>query len=181
MDEIPGALKDALAHRYELRRIIGHGGMATVYLASDPKHRRDVAIKVLRPELAQSLGTQRFLNEIEIAARLTHPHVLPLYDSGEDGGFLYYVMPFVNGESLRDMLYRRARLPVDAVLLDGAYPDDAAMLELIDQYDATYAGYLNQRGADPTRTWSSAMAQKFAEPRRAHLASFYASKGADLT
>lgn len=113
MDEIPGALKDALAHRYELRRIIGHGGMATVYLGSDPKHRRDVAIKVLRPELAQSLGTRRFLNEIEIAARLTHPHVLPLYDSGDDGGFLYYVMPFVNGESLRDLLYRRTRLSVD--------------------------------------------------------------------
>jgi serine/threonine-protein kinase len=109
-------LKSALADRYTIEREIGAGGMATVYLAEDLKHRRQVAIKVLHPELAASIGVKRFVREIEIAANLTHPHILPLFDSGEADGFLYYVMPFVEGESLRDRLLRDKKLSVpDAV------------------------------------------------------------------
>ena len=110
MSEIPEALKASLAGRYDLEREIGRGGMATVYLARDVKHSRNVAVKVMRPDLAASLGSDRFLREIEIAARLQHPHVLMLIDSGEKDGFLYYVMPFVDGESLRDRLVREKRL-----------------------------------------------------------------------
>ena len=102
--------------RYRVDRELGSGGMATVYLAQDLKHQRTVAIKVLRPELAASLGTERFLREIEIAARLDHPHVLPLYDSGESDGLLFYVMPFVEGESLRDRMEREGQLPVDEAI-----------------------------------------------------------------
>ena len=109
-------LKAALADRYTIERELGSGGMATVYLAEDIKHRRQIAIKVLRPELAASLGVERFVREIEIAANLTHPHILPLFDSGEADGFLYYVMPFIEGESLRDRLAREQKLSVpDAV------------------------------------------------------------------
>src|SRR4029453_16470062 len=86
-------LTTALADRYRIERELGQGGMATVYLAEDLKHHRKVAVKVLRPELADVLGPDRFLREIEIAANLRHPHILPLYDSGEAGGFLFYVMP----------------------------------------------------------------------------------------
>ena len=85
--------------------------MATVYLAEDLRHHRQVAVKVLRPELAATLGPERFLREIEIAARLQHPHILPLHDSGEADGFLYYVMPYVEGESLRARLARQGELP----------------------------------------------------------------------
>src|SRR5256885_5391687 len=113
MLEVLARLKAALADRYAIERELGHGGMATVYLAQDLKHGRAVAIKVLRPELAAALGAERFLLEIEIAARLTHPHILPLHDSGEAAGFLYYVMPFVQGESLRDRLKREPQLPVE--------------------------------------------------------------------
>jgi serine/threonine-protein kinase len=102
----------ALADRYRLDRELGHGGMATVYLAHDLKHRRQVAVKVLRPELAAVVGAERFLREIETTANLRHPHILPLYDSGDASGFLYYVMPFVDGGSLRDRLRRERRLPV---------------------------------------------------------------------
>ncbi len=101
----------ALAERYRIERELGQGGMATVYLAEDLKHRRKVAVKVLRPDLVQSLGAARFLREIEIAAQLAHPHILPLHDSGEADGFLYYVMPFVEGESLRQRLAREGALP----------------------------------------------------------------------
>jgi Tfp pilus assembly protein PilF/tRNA A-37 threonylcarbamoyl transferase component Bud32/TolB-like protein len=101
----------ALADRYRIERELGQGGMATVYLAEDLKHRRRVAVKVLRPELAESIGGARFLREIEIAAQLTHPHILPLHDSGEAGGFLYYVMPYVDGEPLRAKLARDGALP----------------------------------------------------------------------
>ncbi len=97
-------LKAAVADRYAIERELGHGGMATVYLAQDLKLERRVAIKVLRPELAASLGSERFLREIKLTARLEHPHILPLFDSGEADGFLYYVMPFVAGESLRERL-----------------------------------------------------------------------------
>src|SRR2546428_1255127 len=90
--------------------------MASVYLAEDLKHHRKVAVKVLRPELAAAVGTKRFLLEIDIAARLHHPHVLPLYDSGEADGVVYFVMPFVEGESLRDRLNREKQLPLDEAL-----------------------------------------------------------------
>ena len=111
-------LRGALADRYRLERELGAGGMATVYLAEDLKHHRQVAVKVLRPELAATLGPDRFMQEIEIAARLQHPHILPVHDSGEAGGFLFYVMPYVEGESLRDRLTHHGELPVhDAVRL----------------------------------------------------------------
>ncbi|MDH3495196.1 MAG: protein kinase [Gemmatimonadota bacterium] len=110
------ALNSALADRYRIERELGRGGMATVYLAEDLKHRRPVAIKVLKPELAGALGPDRFLREIEIAARLDHPHVLPLYDSGDAAGALYYVMPYVEGESLRDRLTREKQLPTEDAL-----------------------------------------------------------------
>src|SRR5437016_13313298 len=102
---------DALADRYAVERELGRGGMATVFLAEDLKHRRPVAIKVLHPELAAAVGAERFLREIELAARLQHPHILPLYDSGAAAGLLYYVMPYVEGESLRDRLTREKQLP----------------------------------------------------------------------
>ena len=108
--DIAARVSAALADRYRIEREVGQGGMATVYLAEDLKHRRKVAVKVLRPELAESIGGTRFLREIEIAAQLTHPHILPLHDSGEAGGFLYYVMPFVEGESLRAKLARDGAL-----------------------------------------------------------------------
>jgi serine/threonine-protein kinase len=92
-------LSSALAERYRLERELGAGGMATVYLAHDLKHNRKVAVKVLRPEPAAALGHERFLREIEIAAGLSHPHILPLYDSGRAAEFLFYVMPFVEGDS----------------------------------------------------------------------------------
>jgi len=102
--EIPADLAAALADRYTLRNVLGRGGMATVYLADDRKHYRAVALKVLLPGLAAYLGAERFLKEIQIAARLTHPHILALHDSGEAGGFLYYVMPYIEGGSLRQQL-----------------------------------------------------------------------------
>jgi eukaryotic-like serine/threonine-protein kinase len=112
----PDRLAAALADRYRVERELGQGGMATVYLAEDLKHHRRVALKVLRPELAATLGPDRFVREIEVAARLQHPHILPLHDSGEAGGFLYYVMPFVDGESLRRRLAGGSELPIhDAV------------------------------------------------------------------
>jgi serine/threonine protein kinase len=106
MPDLPAAFTDAISDRYVIEREIGTGGMATVHLARDVRHNRYVAVKVLKPELANSLGAERFLTEIQIAARLTHPHVIPLHDSGYDAGFLYYVMPFVDGESLRARLNR---------------------------------------------------------------------------
>lgn len=112
MSEITARLSTALADRYNIEREIGAGGMATVYLAHDVKHDRKVAVKVLRPELAAALGPERFLREIKIAARLNHPHILPLHDSGEAHGFLYYVMPYAKGESLREKLVRDGELPI---------------------------------------------------------------------
>ncbi len=109
-------LKVALADRYTIERELGAGGMATVYLARDMKHDRPVALKVLRPELAAVLGAERFLREIRLTAQLQHPHILTLIESGEADGFLYYVMPFVEGESLRDHLRREGQLPLDEAL-----------------------------------------------------------------
>jgi hypothetical protein len=125
VSDIPAELSAALAQRYALERPIGRGGMATVYLARDGKHRREVALKVLRPDLAASIGTDRFLQEIQIAARLTHPHILALHDSGEAAGFLYYVMPYIDGPSLRWRLEHEGRFAVSEVLRITAAVADA--------------------------------------------------------
>ncbi len=109
-------LGTALSDRYRIERELGRGGMAIVYLAEDLKHRRKVALKVLEPELAQAIGHERFLKEIEIAAQLNHPHILPLHDSGEADGLLYYVMPYVEGETLRHRLSREKQLPLEDTL-----------------------------------------------------------------
>jgi sugar lactone lactonase YvrE len=109
-------LRASLADRYRIERELGSGGMATVYLAEDLKHDRKVALKVLRPELAAVLGAERFLSEIKTTANLQHPHILPLFDSGEADGFLFYVMPYVEGETVRDRLHREKQLPVDDAL-----------------------------------------------------------------
>ena len=115
MDQL-ARLQAALGGRYTIAQELGRGGMAAVYLAQDLKHGRSIALKVLRPELATALGPERFVREIEIAARLTHPNILPLHDSGEAGGLLYYVMPYVEGESLRSRLAREGPLPLDQAL-----------------------------------------------------------------
>ena len=106
-------LNSALEGRYRVERELGEGGMATVYLAEDLRHERKVALKVLKPELAAVVGAERFLAEIKTTANLQHPHILPLFDSGEADGFLYYVMPYIEGESLRERLGRDHQLPVD--------------------------------------------------------------------
>ncbi|HEX3234683.1 MAG TPA: protein kinase [Gemmatimonadales bacterium] len=113
---VPAALADALRDRYVLDRELGRGGMATVYLAHDLRHERPVALKVLHPDLAQTLGPERFQREIRLAARLQHPHILTVLDSGEAAGRLWFTMPFVEGESLRDRLNREKQLPVEAAL-----------------------------------------------------------------
>jgi TolB-like protein/tetratricopeptide (TPR) repeat protein/tRNA A-37 threonylcarbamoyl transferase component Bud32 len=111
-------VRGALGERYRVDRVLGEGGMATVYLAEDLKHKRKVAVKVMRAELAETLGADRFLREVEIAAQLSHPHILPMYDSGATDGLLYYVMPYVEGESLQARIRREGQLPVeDAVRL----------------------------------------------------------------
>ena len=116
MSGVTDQLNAALASCYALGRELGRGGMATVYLAKDLKHHRSVAIKVLAPELAAAIGAERFLREIEVAAGLNHPHILPLHDSGAAGDLLYYVMPYVEGESLRERLEREKQLPLDDAL-----------------------------------------------------------------
>ena len=113
MSDAPDDFAAALADRYRVERELGRGGMATVYLAHDLRHDRPVALKVLRRELAASLGPERFLREIRIAARLQHPHILPVHDSGETAGQLWYTMPYVEGESLRQRLVREGQMPVD--------------------------------------------------------------------
>ena len=120
MTDVLGRLTAALADRYRLERELGAGGMATVYLAEDLRHGRMVAVKVLRPELAAVIGAERFLAEIRTTAKLQHPHILPLFDSGSAEGSLFYVMPYVEGESLRDRLRREKQLPIpDAVRIAG--------------------------------------------------------------
>src|SRR5207247_4845348 len=124
MADLSERVRTSLAGHYAIERELGRGGMATVYLAEDVKHHRRVAVKVLRPELAATLGADRFHREIEVAAQLQHPHILPLLDSGEANGVLYYMMPYVDGESLRDRLAKRGELPVhEAVRL---------LLEIVD-------------------------------------------------
>ena len=109
-------INTALAGRYIIERQIGAGGMATVYLARDVRHNRQVALKVLNPELGAVLGSERFMAEIEVTANLHHPNLLPLFDSGEAGGLLFYVMPFVEGETLRARLNRERQLGVDEAI-----------------------------------------------------------------
>ncbi|HET9708610.1 MAG TPA: serine/threonine-protein kinase, partial [Gemmatimonadales bacterium] len=109
-------LTTSLADRYRIERTVGQGGMATVYLAQDLKHHRPVAIKVLKPELAAVIGADRFVQEITTTAQLQHPHILPLFDSGQTDGFLYYVMPYIEGETLRDKLTRETQLAIDESL-----------------------------------------------------------------
>jgi serine/threonine protein kinase len=116
VSEIIGKLKAALADRYVIERELGSGGMATVYLAHDIKHDRRVALKALRPELAATLGPERFLREIRTTARLQHPHILTVLDSGEAEGVLWYTMPYVEGEGLRERLRREAELPLEEAL-----------------------------------------------------------------
>jgi eukaryotic-like serine/threonine-protein kinase len=113
MAAVPPALAEALADRYQLERELGRGGMATVYLGRDLKHDRLVALKVLHQKIAVALGPERFLLEIQTAARLDHPHLLPVFDSGESAGFLWYTMPYVEGESLRERIRREGQLPLD--------------------------------------------------------------------
>jgi len=116
LSNIFSQLSAALADRYRLERELGRGGMATVYLAQDIRHKRPVALKVLHPSLAQTLGPERFQREIELAARLQHPHILTVHDSGETAGQLWFIMPYVEGESLRDRLRREKQLPVEDAL-----------------------------------------------------------------
>src|SRR4029078_815569 len=108
MSDIPSTLREALADRYEIERILGEGGMATVYVARDLRHHRQVALKVLKPALAAVLGAQRFLNEIEVTANLQHPHILGLYDSGTANGSPFYLMPLAQRQALRRPLTRAA-------------------------------------------------------------------------
>src|SRR3989441_6524317 len=116
MQDLRPRLEEALAGRHRLERELGHGGMGVVFLATDVKHDRKVALKVLRPELSQSIGADRFLREIRITAQLNHPNILTLIDSGHAAEFMYYVLPYVDGESLRDRLTREKELPVDEAL-----------------------------------------------------------------
>ncbi|MDX1675471.1 MAG: serine/threonine-protein kinase, partial [Longimicrobiales bacterium] len=113
MSEAMDRLNAALEDRYRIERELGQGGMATVYLAHDIKHDRRVALKVLKPELAAVVGAERFLTEIRTTANLQHPNILPLFDSGEADSFLYYVMPYIEGESLREKIQREKQLHVD--------------------------------------------------------------------
>jgi serine/threonine-protein kinase len=106
-------VRDALADRYVVERELGAGGMATVYLAQDVRHDRPVALKVFRPEVGAAFGAERFVREIKMLARLRHPFILPLLDSGEAAGTLYFVMPYIDGESLRGRLVREGPLPVE--------------------------------------------------------------------
>ena len=113
MNDIPAALAASLEGRYRLERELGRGGMATVYLAEDLRHRRQVALKVLLPDVGAALGPERFEREIGFAARLQHPHILTVLDSGEAAGQLWFTMPYVEGESLRQRLDRERQLPID--------------------------------------------------------------------
>ena len=114
--DLRAALSQSFGTRFRVERELGRGGMATVYLVHDAKHGRDVALKLLRPELAMTLGRDRFLQEMTFAGRLTHPNILPLYESGVAGDSLFYLMPYVEGETLRDRLIREHPLPLSDAL-----------------------------------------------------------------
>jgi len=113
---VPTDLARALGDRYDLRDVLGRGGMATVYMAYDRKHQREVALKVMRPDIAATIGADRFLKEIQIVARMVHPHILSLHDSGEAEGFIYYVMPYIDGGNLRDRIGRDKQMPADRAI-----------------------------------------------------------------
>ena len=123
-------LNEALEGRYHVEREIGRGGMATVYLADDLRHERQVALKLLRPELAAAVGPERFLAEIRTTARLQHPQILPLFDSGTTNDSVFYVMPYVEGETLRERLDREQRLPVAEVVRVGVTVAEALGVEI---------------------------------------------------
>jgi serine/threonine-protein kinase len=165
MSEPFDRLKAAIADRYAIEREVGSGGMATVYLADDARHRRKVAVKVLRPEVGQTLGPERFFREIEIAAQLQHPNILPLLDSGEAGGFLYYVMPYVDGPSLRDRIAHQGELPVhDAVKI---------LTEVVDALAAAHARGIVHRDIKPDNvmlTGRHAMVTDFGVAKALHEA-----------
>ena len=135
------SLKAALADRYAIEHEIGAGGMATVYLAEDLKHERKVALKVLRPELAAVLGAERFVQEITTTANLQHPHILPLFDSGEADGFLYYVTPFIDDETLREKLDRETQLGIDEAV--------KITTEIADALDYAHRGNVIHRDIKP--------------------------------
>ncbi|HEU4525085.1 MAG TPA: serine/threonine-protein kinase [Gemmatimonadales bacterium] len=116
MPEPPDSVAHALRDRYTLQRELGRGGMAVVYLAQDVRHNRPVALKLLHPDVAAALGSDRFVREIQLTASLQHPHILPIHDSGEASGRLWYTMPYFAGESLRERLKREPQLPVEDVL-----------------------------------------------------------------
>ena len=116
MVDAPDALRSSLADRYRIEREIGAGGMATVHLARDLRHGRAVALKVLRPDVAAAMGVERFQREVTLTAALQHPHILPLFESGESAGYLYYVTPYVDGESLREKLEREGQLRIEEAL-----------------------------------------------------------------
>src|SRR3979490_1360191 len=116
MSDAPASLANTLSDRYTIERLLGHGGMATVHLAEEKKHKRKVAIKILKQEFGASVGAERFLREIGIAAQLSHPHIVPLIDSGESDGALWYVSPYIAGGSLRDRLDREKKLSIDDAL-----------------------------------------------------------------
>src|SRR5690606_10508228 len=138
---VPARLSEALADRYAFERELGQGGMATVYLADDIRHQRKVAIKVLRPDLAATIGPDRFFREIRIAAQLQHPHILPLLESGEAAGYLFYVMPYVEGQSVRERLARSGELPVhEAVRL---------LTEIVDALSYAHARGVGHRDVKP--------------------------------
>jgi serine/threonine-protein kinase len=154
-------LNAALEGRYRIERELGEGGMATVYLADDLKHDRQVAIKVLKPELAAVVGGERFLSEIKTTANLQHPHVLPLFDSGEADGFLFYVMPFVEGESLRERLDREKQLSVEeavAIARKVAGALQAAHDQGVIHRDIKPANILMQRGEPVVADFGVALA-----------------------
>ena len=145
---MPSPLEDlraALAGRYVIKEEIGQGGMATVYLADDLRHERQVAVKVLRPDLAAALGAERFLREIKIAANLTHPHILPLHDSGEAEGFLYYVMPYIKGDTLRQRIEKEVELPVPS-----AWPEPLSCFVSSETRARRRLGSASPTGSDAT-------------------------------
>jgi serine/threonine-protein kinase len=161
MSDTVTRLNAALEGRYAIERELGEGGMATVYLAEDVKHSRKVALKVLKPELAAVVGAERFLAEIQVTANLQHPHILPLFDSGEADGFLFYVMPFVEGETLKERIDREKQLPVDEavkITMDLASALDYAHCQSVIHRDIKPANILLQDGEPVVADFGIALA-----------------------
>jgi serine/threonine-protein kinase len=161
MSDTVTRLNAALEGRYAIERELGEGGMATVYLAEDVKHSRKVALKVLKPELAAVVGAERFLAEIQVTANLQHPHILPLFDSGEADGFLFYVTPFVEGETLKERIDREKQLPVDEavkITMDLASALDYAHRQSVIHRDIKPANILLQDGEPVVADFGIALA-----------------------